>query len=77
MRAKVRKRKIVPIEATIITKDQGSRDNLKAEAEKARIELYKILGRRVFEFCSKEISHRNGDPGCYRVTARIRIVDSR
>lgn len=77
MRAKVRKRKIVPIEATIVTGDQEFRGNLKDEAEKARIELYKILGRRVFEFCGKEISHSNGDPGFFTVTARIRVVDSR
>lgn len=75
MRVKARKRKVVPIIATVTIKNVEYRNNPRASAEYVKNKLYQILGRKVLEFCRTEIDFPRGDQEPVSVTAKIMVVD--
>lgn len=73
MRVKAKKRKMVPIVAVSEIKNDAFFADPKKEGERANEELCRILGKKIFEFCRKEVNYIGAYPD--RITAKIMVVD--
>lgn len=75
MRTKAKKRKVIPIVATVTIPMEEYQNNPQASGQRASDELCKILGRKVFEFCRKEVSFQTAEADHVEVRADIRVLD--
>lgn len=76
MRARVRKRKIVPITATVQIKQPENKSQTIDAANAVKSQLYQSIGRRVFDFCEIEYDFSKTCPGFVTTKARVMVVDS-
>lgn len=77
MRVRVRKRKIVPITATVQIKEATSISETIGVANAVKSQLWQLIGKKVYEFCKINYDISKTAPGFLTATATLKVVDSR
>lgn len=77
MRVRVRKRKIVPITATVQIKEPMCTSETLAVLNAVKSKLWQLLGKKVYKFCKINYDISKTAPGFLTATATIKVVDSR
>ena len=76
MRVRVRKRKIVPITATVQFKEPTNISETIGAANAVKSQLWQLIGKKVYQFCKIEYDLSKTRKGYITATATLKVVDS-